>query len=465
MFTNHRASTEGAGSGNMDLAWMSILIARDMNAAGRGTYRNLRYGMQVSINAITRRSRSTGQTSDLGRAVKWEETKKGLRPCSRSPTRAKSPRQIVPLCCLSLSGMIAHTVDVGKIHSDGPVAYAPRPFDPTLLAQKLEAHKQRMEAQRRVRDQKKVMSNGKTEDSAKPNISSNGASRLSVSKTGSQPSKSRFARHTAKESNETKPRLKPARLPAAPSHIASPHGETASAMANRPTFVSSVRHLQSHPKNEVASNVPPQQGSHDPSITQLKPESTSASEGLRRGSHDSQLQNQHGTSRGYRPGDAEKRRFADSFSITPEENGSRRTQKPPSKNLHAVKDIPAHHTQRLSGLGNLCIADDVPDSLDPTLALRPKLAPHDRNNWAQASQSGEEFRQHFSLLLHRGSRTERSPPPAGPAASQKQNEKQRQQSAGELPTNLINDAVRLIKQEEKTKRRNSFVEFFRKFEK
>nr|POE54222.1 hypothetical protein CFP56_63525 [Quercus suber] len=355
------------------------------------------------------------------------------------------------------------TADASK-NARAPVTCSSRPFDPALLAEKLEAHKRKLEAQRRLRQQRNVMSSVMIDDVAMPVNNPNVANKSSTYKNASRPSRAGFMRHTPGKSEEVKSRPKPTRQRTLSNNV-SPHVTIATNMtnANKSTITNEHEHNQSNPV--VPSNAPPRRGSHDVRSTQHTSDSTAAYSGPRRGSHDSQMQQQTSNARGYRPGDAQKRRFVDSFFITPDDKLSPRASKAPGTALYAVKEIPAHRAQVSAEGENVYAGADAKRGADATTtATRPKLAPHDRHNWAQASQSGEEFRQHFSLLLNRGGRKEHSPPPPVPASIQKQKDKQRQQSAGELPANLINDAVRLIKQEEKVKRRNSLVGFFRKFE-
>ncbi|KAK5120281.1 hypothetical protein LTR85_006487 [Meristemomyces frigidus] len=107
---------------------------------------------------------------------------------------------------------------------------------------------------------------------------------------------------------------------------------------------------------------------------------------------------------------------------------------------------------------------------------RPALKPHDRHNWAQESQAGDEMRHHLHRphfgrrksssktaadredarqALEGGSSGSNSQRPSGPA---------RHKSADTLPDTqaLVSDAVRLIKKEEKAKRRQSIVGFFKR---
>lgn len=106
---------------------------------------------------------------------------------------------------------------------------------------------------------------------------------------------------------------------------------------------------------------------------------------------------------------------------------------------------------------------------------RPALKPHDRANWAQESQCGDDVLHHHHLRSHFGRRkssktaadregarqaleggvgnSKGSVRAAGPA---------RHRSADYAPQALVGDAVRLIKQEEKVRRRQSIVGFFKR---
>ncbi|KAK4547932.1 hypothetical protein LTR36_010651 [Oleoguttula mirabilis] len=124
------------------------------------------------------------------------------------------------------------------------------------------------------------------------------------------------------------------------------------------------------------------------------------------------------------------------------------------------------------------VAEDVDSQHHAT--QRPALKPHDRHNWAQESQCGDEMRDHHHhhhLRLHLGRRksswtlrdredTQQALESGGggsTSASRLQGPL-RHKSADAIPDRqgLISDAVRLIKKQEKAKRRQTIVGFFKR---
>lgn len=87
--------------------------------------------------------------------------------------------------------------------------------------------------------------------------------------------------------------------------------------------------------------------------------------------------------------------------------------------------------------------------------LRPNLKASDRNDWAQASQAGDGA--HRVLHMKSLRRKDKEDSEARSNAT-KPTEKPRSSSHGHIPS--ISEAVRLVKQGEKQKRRSSLLGFF-----
>jgi len=164
--------------------------------------------------------------------------------------------------------------------------------------------------------------------------------------------------------------------------------------------------------------------------------------------------------RGYKPGDAAKRNAAHKRrSLQPQPLG----QSPPQGKLLAVSH--GFHTtyerEPVPGAGIPAIEtkENVPD-----VALqRPHLKPHDRHNWAQESQCGDDMRHFFRHSGADKSSTEHHEGDgqyAADAWKPTRSNLTRQKSASVVPENLITEAVKHIRKEEKAKRRRSIVGFF-----
>lgn len=176
--------------------------------------------------------------------------------------------------------------------------------------------------------------------------------------------------------------------------------------------------------------------------------------------------------RGYRPGDADKR------------NGGKRSSQIVSGTLVAVTHgSTATYQQReyaldLKPLAGLDVAPKLDAHLDSSAIAeegddgvhhshhvdprRPGLRPHDRVNWAQESQCGDEMRHHLHWRRRKSTQTTTDREDAHAALVGDVQQKPRQKSLGDIHENLISDAVRLIKKEEKVKRRRSIVDFFKR---
>lgn len=196
-------------------------------------------------------------------------------------------------------------------------------------------------------------------------------------------------------------------------------------------------------------------------------------------------------SKGYRPGDAAKRNAAhDPFAqqsnihmgtkLIAVKQGLKTTYVREHEPIlmSGVQSIPAFKVIGTThdGRHGVSAIDDPTIAQDATAAHRPKLAPHDRHNWAQESQCGEDA-PHFLQIPHRRRKSstphvdsarkalEDHPPQSTAAAETLQPTGRppinRLRSAGDVHDGkLISEAVKLLKQEEKTKRRQSVMHFF-----
>lgn len=220
------------------------------------------------------------------------------------------------------------------------------------------------------------------------------------------------------------------------------------------------------PDHIASRQIPRRRSSHGARLTLSKPHpAADMVDGPRRSSHDPQMLLQksseftsatlNGPTHGSRPGDAQHRCTAVESFARSQPEGARVKKATASKrqgpNVFALQAVPAHRSADRN------LPTDMACDLSPTQAEltvpipRPKLASHDRADWTQCSQAGDDSKNPLRLL-HRIRRSET------PMVK-----KQRHNSEGALPTNLISDAVKLIKQEETWKRRKSVMGFFRRF--
>lgn len=143
-------------------------------------------------------------------------------------------------------------------------------------------------------------------------------------------------------------------------------------------------------------------------------------------------------------------------------NGPRIRPRPLSTALENLSiEEPEETTQSNVDIPLLCT------SPPPKEEERPPLRPHDRPNWAQGSQV--DLHQH---MLHVPSSWKRGDK-GGNNEQQQQGQtrasagvvgrgKPRQKSHGDTPENLVGEAVKLIRHEERTRRRSSILGMFKR---
>lgn len=164
----------------------------------------------------------------------------------------------------------------------------------------------------------------------------------------------------------------------------------------------------------------------------------------------------------YRPGDAERRRADVKISFNDIAFGLK---------LDAPTPFQAHHPmlayrQARDGAADMpydLYMDKEVDADEPLLSARPRLANRDRPNWAQDSQCGDDLPTmlHLPRLHHRAKdgrakaddRRSQSECRGQPTAAS-------QQRRGS--ENLIADAVKKIKKDDKLRRRTSVMAFFKR---
>lgn len=149
----------------------------------------------------------------------------------------------------------------------------------------------------------------------------------------------------------------------------------------------------------------------------------------------------------YRPGDAAKRRsmfemsYPSDITTHSDFHLQRRTSNPALQDVHL-----SHSLDRVkkSALPQLEESSRTSVSSIP----RPKLMPNDRPDWIQRSENGDASQSHHGLHLF--ARTKGDHPAA-------------QEGGSALETgHLVADAVKVIKRQEKSHRRKSVLEFFKK---
>ncbi|KAK3117414.1 hypothetical protein LTR53_001253 [Teratosphaeriaceae sp. CCFEE 6253] len=185
--------------------------------------------------------------------------------------------------------------------------------------------------------------------------------------------------------------------------------------------------------------------------------------------HHSQPERSRST-RGYRPGDAAKRKLENKRrSMQPQH--APLPQPHPQAKLIAVQH--GFHTtlepETDPGSGVPTTHPTTDESRHPTLAPRPHLTAHDRHNWAQQSQCGDAVphihrrrasakpimevdHAHDNEAQYARDGWKPTRPPPAP----------RQKSAGAIPEKLVAGAVERIRREGWARRRRSFVGFFRR---
>lgn len=166
----------------------------------------------------------------------------------------------------------------------------------------------------------------------------------------------------------------------------------------------------------------------------------------------------------YRPGDAAKRRTMADPAPHPihwpnEQTSAKRELRPAS--FHAITE------SRLSRfLEEEVSLDAAIPEVDESLLVnpRPTLVPHDRPNWSQQSQDGDDFRYTLNSFFPRPARkavqTIRHSSILAPFAEPKAPSPKKY--TGPQNEHMIADAVKIIQKQEKAKRRESVIGFFKK---
>ncbi|KAK4507081.1 hypothetical protein PRZ48_000815 [Zasmidium cellare] len=166
----------------------------------------------------------------------------------------------------------------------------------------------------------------------------------------------------------------------------------------------------------------------------------------------------------YRPGDAAKRRTMADPPPPPahwpiEQTAVKKELRPVS--FHAITE------SRLSRFMEEEVSLDGPiPEVDESLLVnpRPKLVPNDRPNWSQQSQEGDDFRHTLNSFFPRPGRkaaqTNRHSSILAPFAEPKAPSPKKY--TGPQNDHMIADAVKIIQQQGKVKRRESVIGFFKK---
>lgn len=170
----------------------------------------------------------------------------------------------------------------------------------------------------------------------------------------------------------------------------------------------------------------------------------------------------------YQPGDAAKRRsmveiFPNGRSAVPIPDDL--TIEPPHRptSFYAIQDL----RQARSILDNEVhtdlegLSEDEPDSTQPR---RPQLQTHKRPDWTQQSQTGTEMRHTLHVFPSRRPATEGGEKDRRPKSTLAPIAPARSRTPQGNPTgdHMIADAVKIIQRQEKLKRRQSVIGFFKR---
>ncbi|KAK4988173.1 hypothetical protein LTR66_003390 [Elasticomyces elasticus] len=98
-------------------------------------------------------------------------------------------------------------------------------------------------------------------------------------------------------------------------------------------------------------------------------------------------------------------------------------------------------------------------------SLHRPVMPYDRNDWAQQSQCGDDATRVFGMLVKKA----QAPPPqernamaSFTAPADRSGTGHRKRSHGDVPINLLSEATRRIKEEERARRRSSLLSVFKR---
>ena len=186
------------------------------------------------------------------------------------------------------------------------------------------------------------------------------------------------------------------------------------------------------------------------------------------------------STRGYKPGDAAKRNLEKRRSkLVPAKHGSMTIyeQAEFADMRTSLDEIPEFRTARAKD-------NDMPydmdliaeDDMQPLVhQQRPRIQPNDRPNWTQRSQCGDDMRHMLNLpLMQKKDKAQRMQDDVQKQSGPRQElgdgfepqglrpQMSRLKTTGDLPENLISNAVHKIKKEERIKRRQSLIGFFKR---
>ena len=188
--------------------------------------------------------------------------------------------------------------------------------------------------------------------------------------------------------------------------------------------------------------------------------------------------------RTYHPGDAAKRRSQlRDKKLLPVNHSSltRHSMTRHSMTRHSMNDLqhpaatcndtPAFrhslHNEYTVSFDLNCLVEDA-EFQSRNFLQQPRFNPHDRPHWAQSSECGDEFRHLLNLpLVQKKDKAHAVHEEAkkvleGGVATNRRPVQQRQKSLGDLPENLVSEAVARIKKQERARMRQSIVGFLKR---
>ncbi|KAF2724156.1 hypothetical protein K431DRAFT_282425 [Polychaeton citri CBS 116435] len=338
-----------------------------------------------------------------------------------------------------------------------------QPFDASLLCQKLEAHKREQDAVRRRRQQQRQAQQPQQQSQSKSRsaahfVPKSAAAQFAATTTPLKTDAAATQRSLRRAASKEKRLLRDNQPVLVTNQMIVTDDSKAT---GREALAETTINIPSHKASSqlFSSSYPPQQ-EQDVNATGNNKVQRSSSTNQQRS--------------GYMPGDAARRNHVNPNGAILNGPGNRQScianatsyRAPPHRN---PRDAPAKDpwSALLANPAATAAAAVVerhgtstPNSRSSTDQVRPRLS-HDRPNWCQESQSGEDAKHMLQIsgLMHRKAKEV----VASAFPGEREVAPKRNGSGGDgVSETLINDAVRIIKKEEKDKRRVSIMGMFKR---